>query len=220
MKEKLIIIGTGLFAQMAKDYFMKLSSYDVVAFACHKRFKQTDTIAGLPLHPIEIIHQIFPPDEVVVFVAIGYNKMNKIRQTVYDEVKQMGYKCATFVYPNVKMWDSVELGDNVFIFEDNTIQPNTIIGNNSILWSGNHIGHHTIMGEHCFISSHTVISGNCKIGNNVFIGVNSTLYDGIIIGDKSLIGAGAIISKNTKPKSVYIESPTKLFSKDSEKIGF
>jgi len=220
MPKKLVIVGTGLFPEVARCYFEELAGYDILAYACHKEYKNSDNIYGLPLHTIENLCNIHPPNEVEVFVAIGYKHMNKMRQKVYEEVKELGYKCATFVHPDVKIWNSTNLGDNVFIFEDNTIQPFTMIGNNTILWSGNHIGHHSTIGDHCFISSHVVISGSCKIGDNVFIGVNATLHDSLAIGDECLIGAGAVISRNTKPKEVYVPSVTKPIPKNSEEIGF
>jgi sugar O-acyltransferase (sialic acid O-acetyltransferase NeuD family) len=219
-KKKLIVVGTGLFAQLARDYFNEMSDFEVIAFACHQRFKELDSVHEMPLHSIETISQEYSPDQVDAFIAIGYKKMNKVRQAVYEEIKGMGYKCATFVHPNVEIKDSTTLGDNVFIFEDNTIQPYTAIGNNTVFWSGNHLGHHSTVGNHCFISSHVVISGSCHIGNNVFIGVNATFHDSVTIGDECLVGAGAIISKDTKPKEVYINAPTKPFPKDSEQLGF
>lgn len=220
MKKNLIIVGTGLFAEVAFSYFQELSDYDVIAFACHGAYKNANEFCGRPLLVLEELSQSHAPDDIEIFVAIGYGAMNRNRQGVYEEVKLLGYRCATFVHPEVRVWGSSRIGENVFIFEDNTIQPYTAIGNNTILWSGNHVGHHSSIGEHSFVSSHVVISGSCKIGNNVFIGVNSTLHDGISIGDQCLIGAGSLIFKNTEAKSVYVPQTTKVFPKTSDQIGF
>lgn len=220
MNKDLVIVGSGLFAEVACTYFEEFTNYKVVAFASHEVYINRGEIYGLPWIAIEYLAQKFSPDHVDIFVAIGYGQMNKIRQRVYFEIKQQGYKFATFVHPDVKIWDSTTIGENVFIFEDNTIQPFTQIGSNTIFWSGNHFGHHSKIGSHCFISSHVVISGSCTIGNNVFVGVNSTLHDSLVIGDECLIGAGAIISKNTVPKSVYVMQPTKVFPKTSEQLKF
>jgi len=220
MKNKLIIVGTGLFAGVAKAYYEEFTDYYIVAFACHEKYKKSDTIYDKPLRTIEKIKEEYPVADYDVFVAIGYGKMNKMRQTVYEEIKDLGYNFASFIYPNVKIWDSTTIGDNVFIFEDNTIQPFTKIGNNTILWSGNHIGHHSTIGNHCFISSHVVISGACRIGNNVFIGVNSTFHDSLKIGNEALVGAGAIISRDIMDKEVYVPSRTSVYKKRSDEIGF
>jgi len=220
VQRNLVIVGTGLFAEVASAYFEEFTDYKVAAFSCHESYKTGDEIYGRRLLAIENLAPDYSPADSDIFVAIGYGQMNKMRQRVYEEMKERGYSCATFVHPEVKIWESTTVGENVFIFEDNTIQPFTRIGSDTILWSGNHVGHHSIIGEHCFISSHVVISGSCTIGNNVFIGVNSTLHDSLTIGDECLIGAGAVISKNTAPKSVYVPQATKVFPKTSDQIGF
>ena len=216
----LIIVGTGLFSEVARTYFEQYSSYRVVSFACHHIFMESNQIHGLPLSSIEDLPSRYPSETTDVFIAIGYADMNKQRQRVYEEIKAKGYSCASFGHPNVYIWDSTLIGDNVFIFEDNTIQPYTEIGSDTVLWSGNHVGHHSKIGKHCFISSHVVISGSCEIGNRVFIGVNATLRDSIKIADETLIGAGALIMKNTKVKEVYITERTKPHKLTSDKVGF
>ncbi len=220
MKRNLVIIGTGLFPEVARCYFDELSDYKVIAFACHEKYRDTDEIYGLPLISIEKLQDSLTPEKVDIFIGIGYQKMNQARERVFLEMKEQNYNIASFCHPDVHLWDNIKLGENTFIFEDNTIQPFVEIGDNTILWSGNHIGHHSIIGNHCFISSHVVISGSCKVGDNVFIGVNATLHDSITIGNYGLIGAGAIINKDTPEKAVYVPVSTKPIPKNSEEVGF
>ncbi|MBT5717337.1 MAG: acetyltransferase [Opitutae bacterium] len=219
-QKNLIIVGTGPQAQIAKDYFVELSGYDVLGFACHSKFMESDEIYGLPLIAIEDLPDNYYPDETEAFVAIGYKNMNKMRQSVYEEIKGLGFRLASFIHPRATISRTAEFGDNVFVFEENTIQPYVKIGSNTVLWSGNHIGHHSVIGDHCFISSHVVVSGSCKIGNNVFVGVNATLHDSLSIADECLIGAGTLITKSTKAKEVFLASRTKPFPKDSDTLGF
>ena len=218
-KKNLLIVGTGPQAQIARDYFSEFTNYKVVGFACHREFKKIDEIYGLPLVTIENLPQDYPPDDIEVFVAIGYKKMNKIRQSVFMEIKNLGFRFANFIHPRATVCKTAEIGENVFIFEENTIQPYVRIGKNTVLWSGNHVGHHSVVGDHCFISSQVVISGNVKIENNVFIGVNATIIDNIVIKRYSLIGAGAIIKKDTFKNEVYISSDSKKINKNSKDIG-
>ena len=219
-EKKIIIVGTGPQAQIARDYFVELSNYNVLGFACHNQFKESDEIYGMPLISIEDLPDRYSPDDTEAFVAIGYKNMNRMRQSVYEEIKSLGFRLASFIHPRATISKTAEFGDNVFVFEENTIQPYVKIGNNTVLWSGNHVGHHSVIGDHCFISSHVVISGSCKIGNNVFVGVNATFHDSIDIADECLIGAGTLITKSTRPKEVFLASRTKSFPKDSEALGF
>lgn len=216
----LVIVGTALFAEVVRDYFEEYTDYRIRAFSCHAQYKDRDELGGLPIVTIETLEAHFAPSDVVLFVAIGYRKMNSLRQAAYEELKSRGYRFASFVAPNVKTWRSNEIGENVFIFENNVIQPHVKIGDNTILWSGNHIGHHSTVGRHCFISSHVVVSGSCVVGDNCFIGVNSTFHDGLTIGSRNLIGAGAIISRNTKDAEVYVPAATKVFPKSSDELEF
>lgn len=216
----LVVVGTALFAEVVRDYFHEFSDYRVRAFACHEKHRDREEFCGVPVVTVESMEQHFGTDETSVFVAIGYRKMNKLRQSTYEELKAKGYSFATFVAPNVKIWGNNRIGENVFIFENNVIQPHVSIGNNTVLWSGNHIGHHSAIGNHCFISSHVVVSGSCRIGDNCFIGVNATLHDNLSIGAENLIGAGAVISRNTRDREVYVPSTTKVFPKSSDQLEF
>jgi sugar O-acyltransferase (sialic acid O-acetyltransferase NeuD family) len=220
MTKDLVIVGSASFAQLVRDYFVEFTDKNVVAFSVHKKFIEEKEVYSLPLTPLEEITKNFPPDQFDLFVAIGYGKMNSTREKIYSDLKELGYSFATFIYPSIKIWSTNKIGDNVFIFEDNTIQPYVHIGNNTVLWSGNHIGHHSKIGDHCFISSHVVISGHNTLGDNIFMGVNSTTHDSITIGNKALIAAGALITRNVSDKEVYTTSPAKIHKKDSKEIGF
>ena len=52
-QKKLVIVGTGPQAQIARDYFEELTNYEVLGFACHNEFKESDEIYSMPLVAIE-----------------------------------------------------------------------------------------------------------------------------------------------------------------------
>jgi sugar O-acyltransferase (sialic acid O-acetyltransferase NeuD family) len=133
--------------------------------------------------------------------------------------KYKGYELVSYVCSKSVYWGDTKIGDNCFIFENQTIQPFVKIGNNVFIWSGNHIGHHSVIGDHCFISSHVVISGHVTVGPYSFLGVNSTIRNGITIAPECVIGAGAIIIKDTVEKGVYIGKAAELYSDDSSELG-
>ncbi|WP_205800450.1 acetyltransferase [Methylomonas sp. Kb3] len=126
----------------------------------------------------------------------------------YSSAKAKGYQLASYVSSRATILNEGRIGDNCFIFEDNTIQPYVTIGNNVTLWSGNHIGHHSTIKDHCFIASHVVISGGVEIGEQCFVGVNATIRDHIKIGEKCVIGAGALLLVNAEPEGVYMGMAT------------
>lgn len=209
-KEKVVIFGTGSFAEVAYYYLVKDSPYEVVAFTADKGLITEGEKFGLTVVPFEEVEKLYSPDEFKMFVAIAYSKVNKVREEKYNQAKEKGYELISYICSKAIVWDNVKIGDNCFIFEANVIQPFVKIGNDVIIWSGNHIGHHTTIGDHCFIASHAVISGHCKIEPYCFIGVNATLIDGRTIAKECIIGADALIVKNTQKGEVYGGNPAKL----------
>lgn len=203
MTTNLVIIGDSVLAQIACEYFRHDSEYNVVCFSVESGYLTEETLLSLPVVPFEDLTEVCPPEEHDAFVAIGYNTLNRVRSRLYHETKQKGYELASYVSSEAFVWDNVEIGDNCFIFEDNTVQPWVEIGDNVILWSGNHIGHHSTIGNHTFVASHAVVSGFVDIGQHCFIGVNATFADNLTIADNCLIGAGATILDDTAENSVY-----------------
>lgn len=206
-KKKLFIVGDSSFAQIAYEYFTYDSEYEVVGFSVEEAFMKNRELFGLPIYPLEEIENHFPPDEFSVFVAITYGKLNRIRARIYKTVKQKGYRVVSYISSKAFVWKNVRIGENVFVFENNVVQPFVEIGNNVVLWSGNHIGHHSRIKDNCFISSHVVISGHCEIGKNCFFGVNSTVTNNLIIADDTFVNAGAVILKNTEKGRIYTGNP-------------
>ena len=215
-KKKLIIFGLEDFAQIAYEYFTHDSEYEVVAFTVHQQYLNIDSLMNLPVLPFEEIEQKYSPDEHFFYAAVTYGKLNEVRQNICTQAKNKGYKLASYISSKAFVWRNVKLGEHVFIFENNVVQPFTEIGNNVVLWSGNHIGHHSKVNDNCFISSHVVISGWCEIGNNCFIGVNSSIANGIKIGNECWIGHGSIISDNILSNSLVkaIKSEVKILNKE------
>lgn len=217
MKKPLIIFGLGDLARLAHLYFNKDSPYQVVAFTVNQEFIKENSFFNLPIIPFETIHQTHPPDQYEIFIAIGYSKINKLRAEFYYQAKQKGYKLASYISPYATVLTD-QIGDNTFIFEDNTIQPFVKIGNNVILWSGNHVGHDAIIENHCFITSHVVLAGWTVVGEYCFIGINATIRDKIKIGHGCVIGAGALITKDTPPGGLYTTQPAELARIPAKKL--
>ena len=214
--EKIVIFGISQLASLAHFYFENDSPHEVVAFTVDKNYMEVDEFRGLPVIAFEDIEKKFPPSEYRMFLPISFKQMNYFRKAKFDEAKRKGYQCISYVSSKATTWPDLSIGENCFIFEDNTIQPFVKIGNNITLWSGNHIGHHSVIEDHNFISSHVVVSGHCHILSNCFIGVNSTLGHQVTVGKESLIGAGAIITKNTEEKSVYVPAKSVKLDKTSD----
>lgn len=207
--KKVVLFGDSAFAEIAYEYFTHDSEYEVCAFTVSNEYLNKESLFGLPVVAFEDVERLYPPDEYTMHIALVYNSLNRVRRKFYYEAKNKGYTLVNYVSSRAFVWHNVEMGDNLFIFEDNTIQPFVKIGSNNVFWSGNHIGHHSEIGSHNFISSHVVISGFCKIGDSNFMGVNATMGNNLSIGSDCLIGSFAHIVKNISDGSLLKGMSTK-----------
>lgn len=218
MKKPLVIFGSGDIAQLAHFYFSNDSEYEVVGFTVDASYITENVFCGLPVISFEEVVTQYPPAEYEMFIALSYSKLNAVRKEKFISAKSAGYVLASYISSNATVLNEGRIGENCFIFEDNTIQPFVTIGDNVTLWSGNHIGHHSTIQSHCFIASHVVISGGVEIEEQCFIGVNATLRDHIKVGEKCVIGAGALLLADADSEGVYIGSATERARIPSSKL--
>jgi len=206
---KIVLFGVNDFAQLAHYYLTNDTDHEVIAFCVSTEYiPENKTFCELPVVDFSEVVSIYPPSDYKFFAPMSPRKMNKLRELIYNQIKEKGYELISYVSSKATVCHN-KIGDNCFILEDNTLQPFTEIGNNVIMWSGNHIGHHGKIDDHVMFTSHVVMSGHCHIKSYCFFGVNATIRDGLTIAEGTLVAMDASIVKNTEPYGVYKGSPAK-----------
>lgn len=206
-KKDIFIVGIGEIAEMAQEYFMGDSPYNVVAFSAEQKYIKSTSLLGLPVVAFEEIEGDFPPERYQAFVAVGYDKLNRGRKKLCAACKEKGFSLVSYISSRAFIGSNVAVGENCFILEHNVLQRNVKIGDNITLWSGNHIGHRSIIHDNCFLSSHIAISGYCNIGENTFMGINCCTADHVTVAKDCLIAAGAVVLADTQAGKVYRGNP-------------
>jgi acetyltransferase-like isoleucine patch superfamily enzyme len=146
MRKPLVIFGSGDIAQLAHYYFSADSNYDVVAFTLDAKYIVEEKFCDLPVVEFENITEKYSPQSYDIFVAIGYSKLNALRKEKFRAAKEKGYKLASFISSRATVLNEGRIGENCFIFEDNTIQPFVTIGNNVTLRDHIKIGDRCVVG--------------------------------------------------------------------------
>jgi sugar O-acyltransferase (sialic acid O-acetyltransferase NeuD family) len=216
--ERIVIFGESQLASLAHFYLTHDSAHEVAAFCVDAEYRASDTYEALPLVDFEDVEKYYPPGDFRMFLPISFKQMSHLRREKYEAAKKKGYECISYVSSEATTWPDLDVGENCFIFEDNTIQPYVTIGDNCVLWSGNHIGHHTEIAAHCFITSQVVISGCCTVEEHSFFGVNATVRDETHVADHTLVGMGANILADTEPQEVHLGRKSRLYSKRSMEL--
>lgn len=197
--KKLIIYGTGGFAEYAAYVFENDSPYTVVAFSMESSYFETvESSKKTDLIIYETLEEHFSVKDYELFVAVGNNI---IRERIFLAAKQKGYRLAKYISSKAVTWNNLKIGENSFVGEGSILQAFTEIGENSILF-GARTGHHTKIGNHSLISGSTT-GGNVSIGDHSFLGLNSCVKQNVKVGAKNIIGMGVIITHDTYEKAVY-----------------
>jgi sugar O-acyltransferase (sialic acid O-acetyltransferase NeuD family) len=208
---RVVLFGAGKIADQVYFYLRNDSPHDVVAFTVDGEHIASSEKWGLPVVPFDELLDRYPPNDFRMFVAIGYQDLNRLREAKYDACKAKGYQLISYVCSGASNVGNVPLGDNCLVLEHATIQPCCKIGSNVFIWSGNHVGHHSEVRDHNYLCGHVIIGGSTVIEPHCFLGINSTIGHELIVGEGSFIGAGALITKNVAAGSVHIEPDTQRF---------
>jgi len=87
MKEKVVIVGAGLFAEVIHCYLNSDGRYEVIGFAQSKEHIKSPDFLSLPVAPIESLEEHFAPDTCKIFIAIGYKNVNAVRAEFFAQLK-------------------------------------------------------------------------------------------------------------------------------------
>lgn len=205
----IVIFGMGELAQLAHYYFVHDQSRSVCGFTADRPHVVSETFLGLPVVPFDEISMRFPAQNFDLFIAIGYNGLNRARAEKCTQARALGYKLASYVSSRAAVWQDLVFGENCFIMEGNVIQPFVRLGDNVIIWSSSLVSHHVNVEDNCFISSEVTISGGVTIGHNSFLGVNCTIREHVTVGANCIIGAGSLILQDVTEGSSYVEAETR-----------
>lgn len=212
--KKLIIIGTGEFAELAYEYFEDDSAYQVCGFAVEDYYYKAKVYHDLPVVKLKEITDYYPFETYEIFVAITYVHLNKERERICNLVKEKGYTLASYISSNSFMGKGITIEENVFIFENCSVQHYVHIGEGTVVWSGSVIAHRSEIGKYVWIAPKATIPGYCKIGDRCFIGCGSTMIDSIEIDQDVVIGAGTVLAKQeVKAECVVVGNPGRILDK-------
>ncbi|MBN2716290.1 MAG: hypothetical protein JXX14_10575 [Deltaproteobacteria bacterium] len=198
----LIICGNGAMAQTM--FHVLERTHEVVAFTVEDEFVQQRELLGQELVPFSEITHRFTPSSYAMLIAIGFVKMNAVRQRLYTQAKSHGYQLISYVHHSVDLHNHIVIGENCIIMEHVAIHPGTTIGNNTFISSNANIGHDCRIGENCWINGGVSIAGGVVIENNCVVGVNASLGHKLILGEKTFVGAHTLVVRNTAPASVLL----------------
>lgn len=202
--KKIVLAGNAITADILNSYLSKDDRYQVIGLTVDDDFLGSGGIQGLDSIALSRLKDVYSPQDCSVIMAMGYNDINRSRESMFHRIKDMGYCIESYVHPDAKVFTAHPLGEGCVVLPSAVMEPHVHLGANSMVWANVTIAHHASVAENCWIASGAIISGQAQVERNVFIGVNATIVNKVVIGEYCIIGAGALITKNTKASSVHL----------------
>lgn len=202
--KKIILAGNAITADILIGYLEQDARYQIVGLTVDDEFAhlgghpEFDTIA------LSKLARKFDSREHSVIMAMGYNDINRTRESMFYRLKDMGYLIESYIHPDARVYTQYSLGEGSIVLPSTVIEPHVKVGRNTMVWANVTLGHHSSIGDHCWIASDTVIAGQATVKQNTFVGVNATIVNEVVVEEYCIIGAAALITKNTKASSVHL----------------
>ncbi|MCK9380260.1 MAG: acetyltransferase [Sulfuritalea sp.] len=213
---KVILAGNAITADILYSYLRNDSRYEVIGLTVDDDFLTQGGVESLAAVGLSQVRETFPPQTCRVVMAVGYNDLNRVRESLFLRLKDMGYTMETYIHPDARVFTGHLLGEGCVVLPSAVIEPHAQIGANTMVWCNVTLAHHCSVAENCWIAAGTVISGQAKVLRNSFVGVNATVVNEVTVGEYNIVGAGALITKDTKSHAVNLARSAEPFRYSSE----
>lgn len=213
---KIILAGNAVTANILHGYLANDDRYQIIGLTVDDEFIETGGVPGIKSIPLSQINKVYNTQDHAVIMAMGYNNINRSRESMFYKLKALGYRIETYIHPDAKVYTQNPLGEGSIILPSAVLEPHVTVGANSMIWANVTLAHHSTVAEHCWVASGAVISGQAHIKRNTFIGVNATIVNEVVVDEYCIIGAGALITKNTKASSVHLARSGEVLRYSSE----
>ena len=203
-REKLIILGTRVFAEEVADLVADGAEHELVAFGENWDRSRCSSLLGLPviwvddLGPLAATH--------VAVCAIGTTH----RSAFVRQVEAMAFRFATVRHPTARVSRTSTVGPGSILSAGVIVAAHTTIGAHVIVNRGSLIGHHTAIGDCVTISPGANIAGRITIGDGTYVGMGAIILDSLKIGRGSVIGAGSLVTKDVPDHVQVMGVPARI----------
>ncbi|MBC1358378.1 acetyltransferase [Listeria booriae] len=207
-KQKLILIGDGSVAKMAKEIVALMGIHEIIAVLDDKYTTSYQDEAGVHIGPFTNSAKLSDAD--AYFIAIGNNEK---RQEIFDALNVPMTNYVNLIHPHAIISPNAKIGYGNFIMAGAIVNVDATIENQCIVNSGCIVGHDAIFADFSQASPGTVITGYVNVQTGVNMGANVTVLPSVSLGEWSVVGAGSTVTRDVEEHTVVVGTPAKLLKR-------
>jgi sugar O-acyltransferase (sialic acid O-acetyltransferase NeuD family) len=212
---KVVLFGIGRGADVAYRFLTRDSEHEICGFAVDRKYLDRDHFHDLPVVAFEEVEHRFPPEEFKMLALLGYQRMNALRADKYLEAKQKGYSFISYTNSSFYRAEKLEVGENCFILDNQSISLDVKIGNNVVMWPSNHVGDLSVIDDHVWLASHVTIAAEVVVRPYCFLGIGATIGNKVTLSERTFVGANALVASDTSENAVCVAGESEPVNVDS-----
>lgn len=196
--KKIVILGCNGHAKSVLDILEQNDEYEIIGFIAPNKDDGYQYRGYKIIATDEEAKRLYNDGVKYAAMGIGYLGTNRVRNKLYENMKNIGFAFPTIVDRTAVIATDVVLEEGVMVGKGAVINANSSIGKMSIINSAAVIEHDCSIGEFSHIAVGAVLCGGVDIAKETFVGANATLIQGVKIGKNVVIGAGSIVLADVK----------------------
>ena len=206
---KYIIVGGGAQAKYVIDILVNCYNREVVGIL---DIENNVKYHGSRIDKVQVLGyykdliENYNPNE---FSVILCHSDNKIKETIYNELKKLGYRFPNVIHPNAYISKNAKLGEGNIINSYVSIMPFAKICNCVVIHSNSVIEHDCEIEDFVNIAPSVALAGYVKVGKRSYIFTNATVLPGVKIGRDVKVGAGSVVIEDIPDNKVVKGVPAK-----------
>lgn len=196
--EDIILLGTGGHAHSVVDSIEQGEKYRIIGFLDRDEMRGK-AYRDYPVLGVDAdMERYYEKGVRNAFVTIGFMGHGDIRERLYRQLKDIGYRLPNIIDNTAIVSENAKLGEGIFVGKKTAINAEAEIGDMSIINTGAVIEHDCIVEEFSHISVGSVLCGSVHIGKASLVGANAVVIQGKKIGRHCIVAAGTVVRKDTE----------------------
>ncbi len=203
-----VIFGIGKTADVIATYAERDGAWPIAGFVVDGSHATSERFHDRPVVSWDGLMTRFPPTAFRLFIAVGYQQLNRFRAERMARATAAGYEFASLVSAHAHVAPGVRLGANSAVLDAACVQPGASIGEGTFVWTGAMVGHHSTIGNHAWIVGNASLSGSVRLGDRSFVGAGAVVGHEVTVGADAILGAGSILIRDLPAGGVQVADDT------------
>ncbi len=147
--KKVLLAGNSTTADILYSYLQGDDRYQVAGLTVDDKYLESGTIDDVKSIGISQVRDHFSPDDHTVIMAAGYNDLNRVRESLFLRLKELGYGIETYIHPDAFVYTGHPIGEGSVFLPNAVVERHVRIGAKTMVWCNVTMSPHSEYGDHC-----------------------------------------------------------------------